>query len=248
LKADFLARFSTVLWFAGHSSVGQCAADPSGALRNNCLDLVEFAALLKPTVQLIYASSASVYSTATRTDGDKGKPLSSSESAPLAPALTPYDATKSSFDSIASNFFHNTTGLRMGTVCGWSERLRPELVFNAMVISAVQRGEVLMANERARRSLLFLDDLKMVIETLVQKTTNGEQLPRILNCASVNTSMGELANNIAGTFGVEVKRLPDSPTYDFSLDCTQMSGLVPNLPTRDVAHEAREFAKRLEES
>lgn len=238
LSAKYLAQFSAVLWFAGHSNVGQCQADPAGALRNNCLDLIEFVSLISPSVPLIYASSASVYST-------QGSTLSS-ESAPLMPALTPYDASKSSFDSVATNFFSNTTGLRMGTVSGWSESLRPDLVFNAMVLSALRDSEVRLANETARRSLLFLDDLVLIVEGLLTRKERLDSLPRILNCASVNTTMGQLANDIATSFDVKIALLPDSPTYDFALDCSRLRQLVNDLPVRSVVEEAQSFADRME--
>ena len=61
LTPEELARFETILWFAGHSSVGQSITDPQGAIANNCLNLFSFAKKLPATTKLIYASTASLY-------------------------------------------------------------------------------------------------------------------------------------------------------------------------------------------
>jgi UDP-glucose 4-epimerase len=43
LSSQYLEKYDTILWFAGHSSVPMSIKDPTGALNNNCFDLFEFA-------------------------------------------------------------------------------------------------------------------------------------------------------------------------------------------------------------
>jgi hypothetical protein len=41
-----------------------------------------------------------------------------------------------------------------------------------------------------------------------------------MNVASMNIRIGDLANRISSHFGVGIRELPDSPTYNFALDTT----------------------------
>jgi UDP-glucose 4-epimerase len=212
LSRDQLRGYSTVLWFAGHSSVATSIADPLEALRNNCLDLAALCERLSEGTRLIYASTASLYSTF-----DGTEPCWMSEEDLVLADGNAYDISKFCFDFIARTFFKNVIGLRLGTVCGWSPNLRPELVFNAMNLSAIQYRVVQLANASACRSLLFLDNLFGAVEACLHLN----EPPKIFNLASATVTVGELAHRIAAHYSVPVKLMPDRPTYSYRLDTTR---------------------------
>lgn len=202
-----LAKYNAVLWFAGHSSVSQSNADPIGALNNNMVNLIDFLKKLpNENILFIYASTASLYS------GLRG-PVK--EDMQILPYENSYDISKFSFDYLAKRFHSKIIGLRMGTLAGFSPNLRPELIFNSMVLNAYLNNEVKVANKKKIRSILFLSDLAEIVNLFL---TSKKISPGHYNCASFTFSIDELGEKIANYFGAKVKYLPDSPTYSFSVD------------------------------
>jgi UDP-glucose 4-epimerase len=233
LDEAFLARFDAVLWFGGHSSVGQSVQDPKGALSNNCLDLFNFAKKLRADTKLIYASSGSLYSS-------KGVNTLAASEASLAaiPSQNPYDISKFAFDYIAQNFLDNFYALRMGTLSGYSPNIREELVFNAMNLSAVRTGQVRLMNSESNRTILFLADLWV----LLRKLLTTRQQPGIFNVGSNSFRMGELAHVIAMTWDAQVLYQGESETYSFLLDTTKMKAICgAELPASDLSTRCKEF-------
>lgn len=233
LREDFLAAFDAVLWFGGHSSVGESMKDPDGAVANNCLNLFSFAKRLRPTTKLIYASSGSLYSTkSTIVAGASENSLAS------IPSQNAYDISKFAFDYLAQTFLGNFFALRLGTLCGYSPNLRGELVFNAMNLSAVNTGKVHLKNSDACRTILFLADLW----ALVRKLLVTQQNPGIYNAGSLSFKMGELAQVIASTWDAQVLYEGDSETYSFMLDTTKMRAICGDaLSTAGLQQRCREF-------
>jgi len=190
-----LKNYDVVLWFAGHSSVSMSINDPEGAIKNNCLNLFSFVQKLPVTTKFIYASSASLYS---RMGSDIT--ASSEKSLVNIPAQNPYDISKFAFDYIAQGFLKNFYGLRMGTLSGYSPNLRPELVFNAMNISAKKSGVVHLKNATSNRTILFLGDLWILIWHLIF----FDHPSGFINVGSVSNSLDWLAHQIAEVWGAKV--------------------------------------------
>jgi nucleoside-diphosphate-sugar epimerase len=236
LSNDFLLQFDAVLWFAGHSSVGQSIGDPDGAVANNCLNLFSFAKRLPEHTKFIYASSGSLYS-------NKRAPVIPASEGSLVsiPAQNAYDISKFAFDYLANAFLSNFFALRMGTLAGFSKNLRPELVFNAMNIAAVSTGRVSLKNSESHRTILFLSDLW----SLVYKLLITNQQPGVYNVGSLSLTMGELAKEIAGTWNAQVMWEGDSDTYSFSLDTTRMKAICGNdLASADLSQRCRDFIEQ----
>lgn len=235
-----LKNYDAVLWFAGHSSVGLSVNDPEGALKNNCLNLYSFAKRLPATTKFIYASSASLYS---RKDSDIT--ASSEESLVTIPAQNPYDISKFAFDYIAQGFLKNFYGLRMGTLSGYSPNLRPELVFNAMNISASKGGIVLLKNANSNRTILFLDDLWILIRQLIF----CDHPSGFINVGSVSNNLDWLAHKIAEVWGAKVIDEGNSESYSFLLDTSLMKRICgKDLKPRDFSADCRDLLLQMESS
>jgi nucleoside-diphosphate-sugar epimerase len=231
-----LADFGVILWFAGHSSVPMSLRDPDGALANNCLDLLHFARRKRIDARLIYASTASVYSSLVAEDGTPPPPLDETETR-LDP-VNPYDCSKISMDALARCFANAVTGLRLGTVCGNSPFLRAELIFNAMNIAAMRDGFVQVRNRNSYRNILFLEDLA---HYLVQLMKQADDLPPILNTGSLNTSIGQIAEEIAAFHGVPVVDNGNGPTYSFQMNCERIKALCGAPPSMTIAERCARF-------
>ena len=212
LQADDVAVYDAVLWFAGHSSVGQSISDPQGALNNNCLNLFTFARKLRNTTKFIYASTASLYPL------DHSLEPLKEDSLITIPSQNAYDISKFAFDYLADHFLSFFYGLRMGTVSGFSRNLRSELIFNAMNLSASERGLVQVKNAGAYRTILFLSDLwRLVAQLLSTDAPSG-----FYNAGSLTATIGELGRLIADVWGARVVDEGASSTYSFKLDCSKM--------------------------
>ncbi|MCA3375999.1 MAG: SDR family oxidoreductase [Roseomonas sp.] len=212
LSSEFLERFDVVLWFAGHSSVGQSLQDPQGAIANNCLNLFSFAKRLSSGTKLIYASTASLYSSSDRSDPVAENGLIS------IPAHNSYDISKFAFDYLAEHFLCGFFGLRMGTVSGFSPNLRSELIFNAMNISAFRDGVVRVKNADRYRSILFLGDLwDIICKLILTDIPSG-----FYNAGSYTATIGDLGRQIAQVWGARLIDEGISPTYSFKLDTSKI--------------------------
>lgn len=224
LTSKLLANYDSILWFAGHSSVGASNLDPIGAIENNAIALI---GLLKKIpseeIKFLYASSASLYT---------GYVDYANEMLKVAPNDNPYDISKFAFDYLANQYHKNIFGLRMGTICGYSINLRKELVFNKMCLDAYFSKEINVANPKSERSLLFLVDLIEIINILMN---SSKAKPGIYNALSCNTSIGDLSKLIADYFNANIKMQPDSPTYSFRMNIDKIKeiGFLPKQSVND---------------
>lgn len=238
LEADFLRQFDAILWFAGHSNVGDSIADPSGAIANNCLNLYTFAQRIAPGTKFIYASSASLYSSMAAEIAP-----STETSLVTVPSQNPYDISKFAFDYLSEHFLGNFYGLRMGTLAGYSPNLRPELIFNAMNLSAHTTGLVRVRNRDACRTILFLEDLWALVRSLLRQ----DALPGFYNAGSLSFRIGELGQRIAALWGAQLIDEGTSPTYSFLLDCGKMAKLVgPRRTAASLEQACRQFISSYE--
>ena len=238
LTAKDFREFDTILWFAGHSSVPMALEDPGGAVSNNCLDLLSLARRKATRTKLIYASTASVYSVEA-SDLPGRQPPEMTESETRLSPVNPYDCSKISFDALARCFATNVVGLRLGTVCGNSPKLREELIFNAMNIAAMTKGCVPVANAFSWRNILFLDDLARYIISLIE---SQRDLPQIINAGSQNVSVGDLADQISKFYGVPVVTRPDTKTYSFKMNCEKLWSICGRPRVVSIARRCEEFA------
>ncbi len=238
-----LDKYDAILWFAGHSSVPMSIEDPTGALNNNCLDLFEFAKRKPATTQLIYASTASIYSVLQQ--NKKFTPPSLTETEARLNPVNPYDCSKIAFDALASGFLHNVTGLRLGTLAGYSPKIRTELIFNAMNLAAINEGVVRVANAHAYRSILFLSDLAHYVRQILNASTPA---PKVLNVASISLSVGSIAKQIAAAYQVNIEEQPDSITYSFQMDCALINELYLAPGKLSLAEQCVIFKEKLGEA
>jgi UDP-glucose 4-epimerase len=233
LDRNYLNSHDLVIWFAGHSSVPQSIQDPNAALENNCINLYELGKKLDNTTKLIYASSASLYSKT----GISIDPAKESDLVNI-PYQNAYDVSKFAFDYIAENFLDNFYSLRMGTVSGYSDNLRPELLFNSMSLSAHGSKKVFVKNKDSFRTILFLEDLWLFIrQILINEIPFG-----FYNLGSISGSIGEFAQGIASAWNAEVIDQGESKTYSFLLDTSRMNQYVKKQYSLDSLPElSKEF-------
>lgn len=194
LSPKILDTYSPIIWLAGHSSVGQCLADPRAAFENNLNGLVQLVGYLRKNQRLIYASSGSVYGARDNM----------------------YDATKRAADDMLPLLYPNAVGLRFGTVAGPTPRAaaqRFDTMINGMTRDALTRGAITVRNPTVNRPILGINDLCRAIELCMTDKVK----PGIYDLWSFHTTVGECATIISTMTSAIVEMLGDTSAYDFKM-------------------------------
>ena len=194
----------------------------------------------------VFASSCSIYGMG----GQEAK----TETSGLNP-LTAYARSKVASEQdlapLADEDFVITC-LRFATACGWSDRLRLDLVLNDFVASAVATGEItILSDGTPWRPLIHVRDMARAIEWAIgREATNGGRFLAVnAGSAAWNYRVQELAEAVAAALpGTRVHTnpaaAPDLRSYrvDFSL----FEQLAPNhQPRHSLAATIAELHEKL---
>ncbi|SAL07144.1 NAD-dependent epimerase/dehydratase [Caballeronia calidae] len=204
LAAQELSSYQVVVLLAAHSSVAVACADPFGAWRNNVEGFVHLISQLRGQ-RLIYASSSSVYT-------GVGAALAD-ESAVTTEFQNIYDFSKFCDDQCARLLYPRAVGLRFGSVCGWSPVMRNDIMINCMVNTALQTGQVRIANASVSRPILGLSDLCRALSVIIER----EDLYGPFNLSSFTSTVGEIGAEVARLTKAQTFIAPPCDTYDFSM-------------------------------
>tara|TARA_B100002019_G_scaffold267943_1_gene259431 strand:+ start:1179 stop:2060 length:882 start_codon:yes stop_codon:yes gene_type:complete len=205
LVSSELKVYKCIFWFAGHSTVSKSIDDPFGSFTNNVSDLLDLSKKLDDLkIKMIYASSASLYSSS-----DNSFSLTANEE-----RSNPYDSSKLSFDIVVNTLKYNVLGLRMGTVAGWAPKIRMETLFNSLNYNAYHNNLINITNASNFRAILYIDDLMSFLLdelniNLTQKITS--QVP----LSSWSGSIGTLGCEVANFWNVPIHFGNDDGTYSF---------------------------------
>lgn len=185
----------------------------------------------------VFASSCSVYGFAA--DGAR------TEESPVDP-LTAYArskvATELDLGKLAGPNFQ-VTCLRFATACGWSDRLRLDLVLNDFVASALATERItILSDGTPWRPLIHVADMARALEWAVERGPEGGH-HLVVNAGSDgwNYQVKELADGVAAAFpGVEVSINPNAAPdrRSYRVDFARYRQLAPNHQPRVQLVEA----------
>lgn len=214
----------------------------------NCDALVAIAKAAKSAGvrSFVFASSCSVY-------GEGGQEAKTEDSG-INP-LTAYARSKVEAEkqlvALASDDFL-VTCLRFATACGWSPRLRLDLVLNDFVASALTTGKIrILSDGSPWRPLIHVRDMARAIEWGVTRTLEAGGASVVLNTGSNdwNFTIRELGAAVAAELpGVEVsvndQASPDKRSY--RVDFSRFAKLAPDhQPVMTPASTVKELAEGL---
>ncbi len=231
ITRDYIEDVDVVVLLAGHSSVQMCHQNYHSAWSNNVNNFMHLSRCMRDDQKLIYASSSSVY-------GHWPEQFAS-ETGGFGEPVNPYDHTKQTIDQITkmqhnspcqlgkpipnvkmTSNYANIYGLRFGTVNGYSQNFRTDVMINAMWHSAKTKREVSVFNGATRRSILGIQDLCRAIHTIIEKGVE----PKIYNLASFHSTSLDIGKTVANIMDVQcVESTPVTPgnekmttkNYDF---------------------------------
>tara|TARA_R100000008_G_C3579703_1_gene167636 strand:- start:1152 stop:2153 length:1002 start_codon:yes stop_codon:yes gene_type:complete len=189
LKVDDLDGYDVVLFLGGLSNDPMAEFRPDLNFVENSSVPTYLAYLTKEAgiKKFIGASSCSVYGYT------KNKTLF--ESSEVKPTY-PYGISKLQFEkgiSILEDKNFKPILFRKGTVGGWSDRMRYDLVVNTMLMTAITNKKITVNSPKLWRPLV---DIRDVIQAYKLAIECDEQISGIFNLSGVNLTIGTLGKLI----------------------------------------------------
>ncbi len=187
----------------------------------------------------IYGGSCSVY-------GQAGKKLCS-ESSPTAPNY-PYGISKLQGEYgvlLQQDHGFSVISLRQGTVCGYSPRMRLDLVINTMFASAVATGKITVNNPLIWRPIL---DIRDAVTAFVQAVEAPPEVNGIFNVASGNFTIGEIGAIVRRevkrwlNLEVELVRKEERQSRNYRVSCEKARAHLGFTPRYSVAETVADLA------
>lgn len=190
--------------------------------------------------RLVYASSCSVY-------GYTEDQLYSEED-PVTCGY-PYGISKLQGERAALQLQDDrfsVIALRQGTVCGWSPRMRFDLIVNTMVKTALATGTITVNNPSIWRPLL---DIRDTVSAFTRAVQASYTLSGVFNVASGNFTVGEVADLVKEEMEslthqrvqLDIRDVQDFRNYKVSCERAQVElGFRPQYSVKDIVEDVME--------
>jgi nucleoside-diphosphate-sugar epimerase len=189
LSEDEVAGHRQVVFLAGVSNDPMAEYSPSRNFVMNGAAPAYLAWLARRTgaERFVYGSSCSIYGYSTERLCGEDDPTVS---------RFPYGISKLQGEvaclQLCDESF-SVVSLRKGTVCGWSPRMRLDLVINTMFRTALEHGRILVRNPAIWRPVLAIQD---AAAAYVRAIEAAPEVSGVFNVASGNYTVGELGDGV----------------------------------------------------
>ncbi len=191
LTVEDLAPYEQVVFLAGLSNDPMAEYSPSKNFIFNAAApaYLAYIAKLAKVKRYIYACSCSVYGYTENELYDETRAVSSSY---------PYGISKLQGEQAVLQFVtddFSVISLRKGTICGYSPRMRLDLIINTMFKTAMRDGTITVNNPSIWRPILSIDD---AATAYVRAIEANYRISGVFNLASGNYTVGEVGDLIKG--------------------------------------------------
>jgi len=243
-NGDILNGFDAVVYLAAISNdpMGNVFENPT--LEVNCKAAVEIAGKARQAgvKHFVFASSCSVYGFA-----DAAPRTESSEINPLTAYAKSKVEGEKGLEFIADNNF-KVTCLRFATACGYSDRLRLDLVLNDFVASAIAVKKISILSDGAPwRPLIHVKDMARAIDWAIQRGHTASFLVINTGSNAWNYQVKELAEAVQAVFkeveiSINANAQPDKRSYkvDFGLYEKLAPDHQPRMSLTDAVLDLKE--------
>lgn len=175
--------------------------------------------------RLIYASTSSVY-------GISNKANVREED--LCKPLTDYSRHKLECEYIIdSHITSSYTIVRPATICGYSPRLRLDLVLNALTINALETGVIKIFGGKQIRANLNIKDMVRAYECLIEADStsiNGE----VFNVGFKNVSVEDLANIVKEKIESKIEYIETDDKRSYHINSDKIRNKLGFVPKYDL--------------
>jgi nucleoside-diphosphate-sugar epimerase len=241
MEADqnWLSGFDQVVFLAGLSNDPMANYSPSKNFVYNAAAPAYLAYMAKKAgvTRYIYASSCSVYGYTVDELYDEDSP---------AISHYPYGISKLQGESACMQLQDNgfsVIALRQGTVCGYSPRMRLDLVVNTMFKTAITEGTVRVNNPSIWRPILAIQD---ATSAYIRAIEASDKISGIFNVASGNYTIGEMADYVKEALEqyqgkktrLEILNVSDLRNYKVSIEKAQkVLSFKPKHSVEDIVKD-----------
>lgn len=189
LQEDDLTGYEQVIFLAGLSNDPMAEFSPSQNFIDNASAPTYLAYIAKRAGirRYIYGCSCSVYGYTVDELYDETRPTISNYPYGISKLQGEFGAMK----QMDENF--SVISLRQGTVCGYSPRMRLDLIVNTMFKSAIQDGVITVNNPAIWRPIL---DIRDAATAYIRAIESNEKISGVFNVASGNYTVGEVGDYV----------------------------------------------------
>ena len=233
LSQEDLERYDQVMFLAGLSNDPMAEYSPSKNFVFNAAApaYLAYIAKMARVKRFIYASSCSVYGYTENELYDETRPVSSSY---------PYGISKLQGEQavmqLATDSF-SVISLRKGTVCGYSPRMRFDLIINTMFKTAMKSRVININNPSIWRPILSIED---AATAYIRAVEANPTISGIFNVASGNYTVGEVGDlvkeameeRLSVRVNLCIKHLDDFRNYKVSIQ--KANNVLSFHPSADV--------------
>jgi nucleoside-diphosphate-sugar epimerase len=234
-----LKDYDTVIFLGGVSNDPMAEFSPSENFIQNaaCPTFLAYESKRAGVKRFIYASSCSVYGYTVDELYDESSPTT---------CAYPYGISKLQGEAGVmqlSDENFSVISLRQGTVCGYSDRMRFDLVINTMFKNAITQGEVTVSNPSIWRPIYHIQD---ACTAFIRSIQAPESISGIFNVASDNYTLGqigdimgvEMAKNTNKEVKVKLNNIQDFRNYKVSIQHAKNTlGFTPSYGIQDIIND-----------
>lgn len=239
-----LVDFDVVIFLAGVSNDPMAEFSPSENFIQNaaCPAYLSYESKRAGVKRFIYASSCSVYGYTVDELYDENSPTTCSY---------PYGISKLQGENgvmqLADNQF-SVISLRQGTVCGYSDRMRFDLVVNTMFKNAMLHNEITVNNPSIWRPIFHIQDACTAYIRAIQAPDN---ISGIFNVASDNYTLGQIGDIVSVEMSkllnkevkMQINDVKDFRNYKVSIQHAKLTlGFTPTYTVKDIIHDLYQYA------
>jgi nucleoside-diphosphate-sugar epimerase len=245
LTEEELKGFDQVIFLAGLSNDPMAEFSPSKNFIYNAAAPAYLGYIAKKAgvKRFIYASSCSVYGYTVNELYDETMPAICS----YPYGISKLQGEQAVLQMIDKNF--SVISLRQGTVCGYSPRMRLDLVVNTMLKSAIVEKKITINNPSIWRPILFIHD---AANAYIRAIESEGSISGIFNIASGNYTVGELGDLVKKgceeNLGIKVKltinHMLDYRNYKVNTDKARR--ILSFNPCSDVDFAVKHLIENLE--
>ena len=242
-----LESFDIVIFLAGVSNDPMAEFSPSENFIQNaaCPAYLSYESKRAGVKRFIYASSCSVYGYTVDELYDESSPTT---------CAYPYGISKLQGENgvmqLADEQF-SVISLRQGTVCGYSDRMRFDLVVNTMFKNALMHGEITVNNPSIWRPIFHIQDACTAYIRAIQAPDN---ISGVFNVASDNYTLGQIGDVVSVEMSkllnkeikVHINDIKDFRNYKVSIQHAKLTlGFTPIYTVKDIIHDLFQKASNI---
>lgn len=234
-----LVGFDVIIFLAGVSNDPMAEFSPSENFIQNaaCPAYFSYECKRAGVKRFIYASSCSVYGYTIDELYDESSPTT---------CTYPYGISKLQGENgvmqLADEQF-SVISLRQGTVCGYSDRMRFDLVVNTMFKNAFIHHEITVNNPSIWRPIFHIQDACTAYIRAIQAPDN---ISGIFNVASDNYTLGQIGDIVSiemtkltnHDIKVHINDVKDFRNYKVSIQLAKLTlGFTPIYTVKDIVND-----------